>query len=175
MASSVIKKMILYFDGDIKRINHALKVYAFAKSIGELEDVSGEKLQILELASILHDIGIKESEKKYSSSAGKYQQIEGPPVARDLLQEFNIGQHFIDRVCYLIGNHHTYTRIDDIDFQILVEADFLVNIFEDDLGKEQVNSIKQKYFKTKAGLSYLDSMYSSLSNLSFVTGQSRYP
>lgn len=160
MTSSVIKKMILYFEGDIKRINHALKVYAFTKSIGELEGVSGEKLQILELASILHDIGIKESEKKYSSSAAKYQQIEGPPVARDFLQEFNISQHFIDRVCFLIGNHHTYTRIDDIDFQILVEADFLVNIFEDNLGKEQVTSIKQNYFKTKTGLSYLDSMYS---------------
>ncbi len=159
MASNVIKKMILYFEGDLKRINHALKVYALAKSIGELEEVSGEKLQILVVASILHDIGIKESEKKYSSSAGKYQQIEGPPVARDLLQEFHLSPEFIDRVCYLIGNHHTYTKIDDIDFQILVEADFLVNIFEDELGKEQVNSIKQKYFKTGTGLSYLVSMY----------------
>ncbi len=159
IASNVIKKMILYFDGDLKRINHALKVYAFAKSIGELEGVSGEKLQILVLASILHDIGIKESEMKYSSSAGKYQQIEGPPVARDLLQEFPLSQEFIDRVCYLIGNHHIYTKIDDIDFQILVEADFLVNIFEDELVKEQVNSIKQKYFKTGTGLSYLTSMY----------------
>lgn len=157
--SSVIKKLIHYFAGDIKRINHALKVYAFAKSIAELEDVSGEKLQILELAAILHDIGIKESEKKYSSSSGKYQQIEGPPVARELLQEFELGQTIIDRICYLIGNHHTYIRIDEIDFQILVEADFLVNIFEDNFGQEQINSI-QKYFKTGTGKSYLDSMYS---------------
>ena len=159
MVSNVIKKMIIYFDGDVRRINHALKVYAFARSIGELEGVTEEKLNILEVASVLHDIGIKESEKKYSSAAGKYQQIEGPPVAQDLLLEYNLSHQFIDRVCYLIGNHHTYNKIDDLDFQILVEADFLVNIFEDDLGKEQVNSIKQKYFKTKTGLSYLENMF----------------
>ncbi|SFR15509.1 HD domain-containing protein [Desulfoscipio geothermicus] len=158
--SDTIKKMILYFDGDVKRINHALKVYAFAKSIGELEGIPEEKLNILEVAAVLHDIGIKESEIKYSSSSGKYQQIEGPPVACAILEEFNLIKGFIDRVSYLIGNHHTYSKIDDIDFQILVEADFLVNIFEDDIGKEQVKAIKQKYFKTNTGICYLESLYS---------------
>ncbi|MEG6511121.1 HD domain-containing protein [Desulforamulus ruminis] len=161
MASSMMKKMIAYFGADVKRINHALKVYALAKSIGELEGLTGEKLEILDAASILHDIGIKESERKYSSTAGKYQQLEGPPIAREFLQEFNLSQSFVERVCYLIGNHHTYTKIDDLDFQILVEADFLVNIFEGDLGQEQVEIIKEKYFKTKIGRSYLESMYLS--------------
>ena len=109
----------------------------------------------------MHDIGIKESERKYASTAGKYQQLEGPPIAREFLQEFNLSQSFVERVCYLIGNHHTYTKIDDLDFQILVEADFLVNIFEGDLGQEQVKIIKEKYFKTKTGRSYLESMYLS--------------
>jgi HD superfamily phosphodiesterase len=159
IVSATMKKMIEYFDGDVKRINHALKVYGFAKSIGELEDIPEEKLRILEVAAILHDIGIKESERKYSSSAGKYQEIEGPPIACDILQEFILSKDFLDRVCYLIGNHHTYSKIDDIDFQILVEADFLVNIFEDGMEKEQIKTIKQKYFKTNTGLCYLDSMY----------------
>jgi hypothetical protein len=69
-----------------------------------------------------------ESERKYSSSAAKYQEMEGPPIARDLLKEFNLGTEFIERICFLIGNHHTYNKIDDIDFQILVESDFIVNI-----------------------------------------------
>lgn len=165
MPSSAIMKMILYFEADVKRINHALKVYTFAKSMAELEEVTEEKLQIIELASILHDIGIKESEKKYSSASGKYQQIEGPPVAEDLLSDFNIDRQIIDRICYLIGNHHTYTRIDDIDFQILVEADFLVNIFEDNLSPEQISIIKHKYFKTPTGLAYLDSMFNEVKEL----------
>ncbi len=159
IAGAVMKKMIEYFDGDVRRINHAIKVYGFAKSIGELESVAGDELTILETAAILHDIGIKESERKYSSSAGKYQEIEGPPVARCLLQGFGLSDEFVDRVCYLIGNHHSYGKIDGIDFQILVEADFLVNIYEDDAKPEHIESIERKYFKTAAGSAFLRSMY----------------
>lgn len=159
LVSRIVSKMITYLDGDVRRINHAIKVHSFSKSIGELEGISEEKLRILEVAAVLHDIGIKESERKYSSSAAKYQEIEGPPVARDILQEFNLNKDFLDRVSYLIGNHHTHSKIDDIDFQILIEADFIVNIFEDCLEKEQVKMIKEKYFKTSKGISFIENMY----------------
>lgn len=74
--------MITYFGHDIKRINHALKVYGFVKAIGEEEIMDSEKLQVLEVAAILHDIGIKESERKYNSTSGSYQEIEGPPIVQ---------------------------------------------------------------------------------------------
>ncbi len=159
LSGQVMKKMIEYFDGDVRRINHAIKVYGFAKSIGETEGISAEKQEVLEAAAILHDIGIKESERKYSSSAGKYQEIEGPPVAREILKDFDQTGEFIDRVCYLIGNHHSYGKIDDVDFQILVEADFLVNIHEDGMDRSQAETICRKYFRTPAGTSILESMY----------------
>lgn len=158
-ASTTMRKMIDYFDGDIRRINHALKVYGFAKSIGELEGLQQDKQEILEIAAILHDIGIKESERKYSSSAGTYQELEGPPVAKELLMDSELSKEALDRICFLIGHHHTYTKIDDMDFQILVEADFLVNIFEDGMKKEQIKAAKEKYFKTASGIGYLMSMY----------------
>lgn len=157
--SATIEKMITYFNGDVKRINHALKVYSFAKSIGELESLPKEKQEILELAAVLHDIGIKESEKKYSSSAGKYQEMEGPLVARDILKEFKLNRDILDRICFLIGHHHTYNKIDDIDYQILIEADFLVNIFEDGMDQKQIDTIKQKYFKTNIGILFLNRLY----------------
>mgnify|MGYP000340972515 FL=1 len=37
-----------------------------------------------------------------------------------------------ERVAYLIGHHHTYDKIEGMDYQILVEADFLVNILRQD-------------------------------------------
>lgn len=157
--SATIEKMITYFNGDVKRINHALKVYSFAKSIGELESLPKEKQEILELAAVLHDIEIKESEKKYSSSAGKYQEMEGPLVARDILKEFKLNRDVLDRICFLIGHHHTYNKIDDIDYQILIEADFLVNIFEDGMDQKQIDTIKQKYFKTNIGILFLNRLY----------------
>ncbi|URZ08708.1 HD domain-containing protein [Clostridium felsineum] len=159
IVSDVIKEIILYFDGDVRRINHALKVYSFSKTIGELEKLPADDFKILEVAAILHDIGIKESEKKYNSSAGNYQELEGPPVAKKLLDKFNLNSSFVDRVCYLIGHHHTYTKIDGLDYQILVEADFIVNIFEDSMDKNAINSIKEKYFKTSTGIALIDSMY----------------
>jgi CRISPR/Cas system-associated endonuclease Cas3-HD len=159
MVLEVLLKMITYFGNDIRRINHALKVYGFAKTISENEKISDEKLMTVEFAAILHDIGIKEAERKYNSSAGRYQELEGPPIALELISQEGIDKPIIERVCYLIGNHHSYAKIDGIDFQILVEADFLVNIDEDALDAEAILQIRNKYFKTDTGISILKSLY----------------
>ena len=159
MKSELISEMIKYYAGDIKRINHFMKVYSYAKTIGEMEGLDNIKQEILEVAAIVHDIGIKVSEQKYNSSAGKYQEIEGPAIAKNMLERLGFDELLADRVCFLVGHHHTYTAIDDIDFQILVEADFLVNVHEDEISKDSVLKIRDKYIKTKAGKSYLKLMY----------------
>lgn len=159
MTQDILFDMIKYFKNDAKRINHAVKVHGFASTLCALEKITGIKKDVIEIAAILHDIGIKEAERKYNSSAGNYQEIEGPPIARQILEERKISKEIIDRVCYLIGNHHTYQKIDDIDFQILVEADFIVNIFEDSMNSSGIESIKNKYFKTNSGREILNSIY----------------
>lgn len=157
--SSVINSMIDYYAGDPRRIQHFLKVYAFAKTIGEMENAPEEVQEIVEVAAVVHDIGIKVSEEKYQSSAGNYQQLEGPPIARAMLLKLGYDEEFIERVCYLIAHHHTYNNIDGLDYQILVEADFLVNISEDQMAEQQIQSIKQKIFRTETGLAFLKRMY----------------
>lgn len=159
MVEKIIDCMIEYFENDVRRINHALKVYVFARSIGKIEGLSETDQMILEISSILHDIGIKVSEKKYNSSSGKYQELEGPNVANDILKQFNIKNDLLGRILHIIGNHHTYSKIDGIDFQILVEADFLVNIYEDSLERDSIDTIKNKYFKTNTGLKFISTMY----------------
>jgi HD superfamily phosphodiesterase len=157
--STVIEAMIEHYAGDARRIQHFLKVYAFAKAIGEQESISEELQELLEVAAVVHDIGIKVSEEKYHSSAGNYQQIEGPPIARELLGKLGYEEEFIGRVCYLIAHHHTYHNIVGIDYQILVEADFLVNISEDQMKAMQISSIKEKIFKTRTGLLFISNIY----------------
>nr|WP_319487581.1 HD domain-containing protein [uncultured Caproiciproducens sp.] len=157
--SQILKAMICYNEGDPKRVHHALKVYAFAKFIGELEGLDEGTMEILELASILHDIGIQNSEQKYGSSGGKYQELEGPPVAEKMLFTVGVSQKAVERVCFLVGHHHTYTEISGLDYQILVEADFLVNIYEDAMTKEQAQTVLHKYFQTETGKEYLSKMY----------------
>jgi len=159
--SELINEMIKYYAGDVKRINHFMKVYSFAKTIGEMELLEDEKQEILELAAIVHDIGIKVSEQKYNSSAGKYQQIEGPAIAKEFLQKLGFGENVISRVCYLVAHHHTYNAIDDVDFQILVEADFLINIHEENMDTDAICKIRDNYFKTKIGIGFLNGMYLS--------------
>jgi HD superfamily phosphodiesterase len=159
MVTEILGKMISYFGQDRRRTDHTLKVYGYALTIGGKEQLCADNLLALELAAILHDIGIKESERKYNSSAGNYQEIEGPPVAKELMENEGIEKSVIDRVCYLVGNHHSYDKIDGIDFQILVEADFLVNIDEGAIDSHNIKSIKEKYFKTAAGNRILESLY----------------
>ena len=43
----------------------------------------------------------------------------------------------------LIGHHYTYDHIDAPDWQILVEADFLVNLFEDGESRDAVLKIRE--------------------------------
>lgn len=155
----VLFRMMRYFGSDVRRINHAVKVLGFAKGIALREGVSEFQLSVLIAAGVLHDIGILECERKYGSTAGGLQEKEGPAIARGILLGMQVDEALMDRVCFLIGHHHSYSVIDGIDFQILVEADFLVNIFEDGLGKPEIEAIRRKVFRTGAGLELLDSMY----------------
>ena len=151
---NVIYKVIEYFGDDVRRINHFLKVYGYAKMIGECE--------ILEVTAVLHDVGIKVAEQKYNSSAGHYQQLEGPPVAKKILDELGYPDDFVERVMYLIAHHHTYINIDGMDYQILVEADFLVNADEDRLSSDAIENFKEKIFKTTTGIAVLENNYLNL-------------
>jgi HD superfamily phosphodiesterase len=157
---SVLNAMIGYYESDIKRINHFIKVYGFARAIGEGEGLSENTMRILGIAALTHDIGIKNSEIKYKSAAGTYQQTEGPPEARKMLEGLNIERDVTDRVCWLIAHHHTYSGIEGADYQILVEADFIVNAFEDVLPGDAIRSFRDKVFKTKSGTMILNTMYS---------------
>ena len=155
----LIEKMIEYYAGDPKRVQHFLKVYEFAKLIGESESLDEETIHILRTAAIVHDIGIKISEEKYGSSNGKYQEKEGPAVAEPMLLDLGYDEAVIDRVLFLIAHHHTYNEIEGLDYQILVEADFLVNLFEDGSSRETAEKVQKNIFKTKTGNKYLSNLF----------------
>lgn len=155
----VIESAVSYDRGDPKRINHFMKVYAFAGLIGRKEGISGRELDILEAAAVLHDIGIHNAEMLHGSSDGKYQELEGPGVAADILSALGADDEFIGKVCNMVGRHHTYTGIDSLSLQILIEADFLVNIFEGEMSDGAISSVKEKIFRTAEGTRIIEEMY----------------
>lgn len=156
----LIVRMMEFDTKDAKRIQHFLKVYEFAHLIGTKEGLEKETQKILEIAAILHDIGIHPSEEKYGRCDGKLQEQEGPAYARELLQEFpEVTEEEIERICYLIAHHHTYKNVQGMDHQILLEADFLVNAFEDELPQTAIDTFKEKVFETRSGIKLLEIMF----------------
>lgn len=143
--------MIDYDKGDPMRIQHFLKVHRFAQLIARQEHVDDHTQYIAEMAAVVHDIGIHPTEAKYGKNNGVYQEELGPAPAREMLTKFGIATDVIERVCYLVGHHHTYTHIDGMDYQILVEADFLVNLFEKNSQESAIDGALNHIFKTATG------------------------
>lgn len=165
--TALIAAMITYDRGDTLRIQHFIKVHDLAVTIGMLEAIDSSTLKVLEAAAVLHDIGIHASELKYGNTAGPHQEELGPIEAERVFQSVNevlpddekYSEEEMERIKFLIAHHHTYSTIDSIDWQILVEADFLVNLFEDDSPTETILQVRQNIFKTQAGTNILDEMF----------------
>lgn len=157
--NSLLSEMIQYDSGDPKRIQHFLKVHSFAKLIGSQEGLEEQERFTLEAAALVHDIGIRLCEEKYGNCSGKLQEKEGPAIAAAMLEKLDFEKNVIDRVCWLVGHHHTYSNIDSIDYQILVEADFLVNLYEDQTPEEACRAALNGIFRTESGIRLCRTMF----------------
>ena len=152
--------MIDYNNGDPKRIQHTTKVHAYASLIGKHEGLDEETLFILESAALVHDIGIRASEQKYGYQNGKLQEQEGPAVAREMLTKIGgYTDQQIERICWLVANHHTYHVCEDLDYQILIEADSLVNLFEDNESMNAISAVRRNIFRTDSGTKMIETMF----------------
>ncbi|MGN0601634.1 MAG: HD domain-containing protein [Oscillospiraceae bacterium] len=159
--TKLILKATEYFSGDAKRIQHFIKVYTFSKIIADGEGLDEKTTYILLTASVVHDMGIRIAEEKFGKGhcGGKLQEKYGPDVARNVLEELDFEEDITKRVCFLVGHHHTYEGVDGQDWQILLEADFLVNAYEDKLSAESVKNFRNKIFRTETGEELLNNMF----------------
>ena len=151
MLNKLHMAMIELYKGDSRRIQHFCKVHSYARLIAQMENVDYKTLFIIETAALTHDIGIHTCEEKYGECGGSLQDKEGPALAKELLERLGFETDISVRVQYLIAHQHTYSNIVWIDYQILVEADFLVNMYEDGVSKDAVLKAYNNIFKTKYG------------------------
>ena len=153
---SVVSAMIDYLHGNLHEVEHMLKVYGYARTIGEMEGLDPRTQYVLEVAAAVHDIGIPRAIEKYGDDAGPHQEELGPAEAQKPLEGLGCDAETIDRVCYLVGHHHSYGHVDGTDYRILLEADFLVNASHNRLSREAVSRARESFFRTKTGLHFLD-------------------
>ena len=157
--SQIIEKMIAFSDGNIHDIDHFIRVWTYARTIGELENLDRETQFLLEVTAITHDIACPLCRVKYGNTNGKYQEEEGVPMVKKFLSDTGIAEEVIDRVAFLVGHHHTFSGIDGIDYQILIEADYIANATENGYGQESVVNFMQKIMKTEGGKQILKAIY----------------
>ncbi|MGX9726537.1 MAG: HD domain-containing protein [Candidatus Electronema sp. VV] len=164
--NKVASSMRTYFGSDSRRIRHAEAVAEQAEIIGKAE--SGADMLVIIACGYLHDIGIKEAERKFNSSLARYQHSEGPPVARELLTALKAQPELIDEVCDIIGHHHSPRETETINFKVLYDADLIVNMAEEhqdkplsqqqldkvislmltDAGRTQAKAVLQKFVRS---------------------------
>jgi HD superfamily phosphodiesterase len=149
--SEIATRMIKYSKGNLHDINHFMKVYAYAKTIGECENLDSKTQEVLEVAAIMHDIACPLCREKYGNTNGQYQESEGSILAEEFLEGSGYSDEFIERVVFLIGHHHTLKDITGMDYQILIEADYLVNADEGKGSNNMIAKVKYKscYFDNK--------------------------
>lgn len=151
MHEKLTEAAIRYDSGDPKRIQHFIKVYSFAMLIGKKELLSDIEMKTLGAAAILHDIGIHEGERLFGRNDGAIQQQLGPDIAQKIMSETGGYDDVCERVKFLIAHHHTYGLSEGVDLQILIEADFIVNLYEDNASADAVKNAYDRVFATESG------------------------
>ena len=150
--SQIMEKMIAYSDGNIHDIDHLIRVWTYAKTIGELEGLDASTQYILEVAAITHDIACPLCREKYGNTNGKHQEEEGALMVRAFLSGCGMLPEQIDRVSYLVGHHHTFSGIDGLDYQILIEADYIANATENGYSQDNATNFINRIMKTESGI-----------------------
>jgi len=145
-------EMKRYFGRDFKRIGHAVEVARYAEQIAKEE---GGDPSIVLLSAFLHDIGIRKAEEKYNSNDARYQEQEGPPVAREILNRVGVRSELIEEVCDIIGHHHHPRKEETLNFKILYDSDLIVNLgsekSEKGVTEERLRKVIERKFLTETG------------------------
>lgn len=159
IVNMAIERMLDFYKGNFHDISHFLNVYALAKTIGIQERLDEKSQQILELSAIVHDISCPICREKYGNTNGKKQELESPPLVKEFLEELSVSAEIIQRVSWIVAHHHTYTDVNGIEHQILLEADYLVNAGENHYSGQSLCRAENQIFKTNTGKRLLRSMY----------------
>lgn len=152
-------RMIDLYRGNLHDIEHFLKVHQYASLIGRSAGLDADTQEQLELTAIVHDIACPLCREKYGSAKGSYQEAESEPLVRAFFADFDLPPQMLERIVYLVCHHHTYTGVDGADYQILLEADYLVNASEQHASADSVREFCSRVVKTPAAQRLFDSIY----------------
>ena len=157
--AEIMEKMIAYSNGDRHDIDHLIRVWTFARVIGEGDWLDTETQFVLEAAAITHDIACPLCRVKYGYTNGKYQEREGEALVRRFFADSDLPREQIERIVWLVGHHHSFAEIGCMDHQILLEADFLANAAENGYSLKKRQFFEERFLKTESGARLLHALF----------------
>ena len=107
IVSNAIEKMIDFYQGSQHDINHFLKVWSYARNIGQMEGLDDHTQEVLELTAVVHDISCPLCRKKYGEANGKKQELESPPLVSEFFRDLPVVEEEVKRISWLVA-HHLY-------------------------------------------------------------------
>ncbi len=161
LVTRTAEKIIHFYRGNVREIDHTLKVWALARTIGGEEGLSPAAQEELELAALIHDIACPLCREKYGSAPGDKQELESPPQVLQFFAGMDISEALVERLAWLAAHHHTYTGVDGPVHRILLEADYLVNAGERGDSPETIARAEETFFRTETGKRLLRSIFLS--------------
>ena len=157
--AAAIEKMTEFYKGNLHDVAHFMKVWGFARTIGQLEGLDQQTQQTLEYTAVVHDIACPLCREKYGSASGKHQELESPPLVEAFFADLPVSRADVDRISWLAAHHHTDTNVDGPDHRILLEADFLVNADEGACARPAIEAARERVFRTPSAIRLLDTIY----------------
>lgn len=157
--AEVIRKMVEYSQGNLHDINHFMKVYAYASTIAQGEKLDEQTRKLTEIIAVVHDISCPLCRIKYGNTNGKHQEEESAALIEQFFKGTDLPEEVIERISYIVSHHHTIKNIEEIDYQIIIEADYLVNADESNFSGNNIRNMLDHVFQTETGRFLLQSMY----------------
>ena len=153
---AIVKEMEAYFGADARRISHTHRVTAYAEEL--LPQEAGADPVVVVAAALLHDIGIHSAERLHGSTEARYQETEGPPIARQILLRAGFPAERTDEVCNIVAHHHSPGVIHTASFKVVYDADWLVNFGDENLRARyggdaggKLGTVLDRLFLTESG------------------------
>lgn len=162
MKSTISKIMMLATacnGADPAQTDHLFRVYTYAHLIADCEECGAHIQFLAEAAAVLHDIGMQEAVRKHGTETYlQYLPAESAAIARMILEMLELPAEDIDRICLLIAGHHN-RAVDGLDFQILLEADFIVNALDVPFSHTEIQQFFEHTARTRTGKELLRILY----------------
>ena len=160
LLNTLMMEMIAFDTADPKRIQHFLKVHSLARLIAEEEGMDTKTKILIEAAALVHSIAAIPAESKLGKSDSATLEELGPDYARDLLKEVGFSDDTTERVAWLVGHQHTFDNdTHSADHQILIEAIYLVNLYENNASDEEKHTALKTVFRSATGTELLYMMF----------------